>query len=130
MHSSSGIVGIGKINFIYVTSRTTCSIDIGFVVQVCSVGDRNRSAVIQIEPCVFSTGLDIRNAYHKRVLTFKIGTSMVYFRRIGDIIGNAIGFNDYTIESVISNAIGQGIMKGNRVLVIVIVSTVGACRAR
>ena len=45
-------------------------------------------------------------------------------RRIfGDIIGNFLGFNDYTIESVISNALGQGIIEANSVLIIVIVST-------
>ena len=95
---------------------------------MCSVGNRNSSAVIQIKPCVFGTGLNI-NVYHKRVLTFKIGSINGILRRIGDIIGVAIGFNDYTIEFVIfviSNAIGQGIMKDNRVLIIVIVSTVSA----
>ena len=100
---------------------------------MCSIGDRNSSAVIQIKPCVFGTGLNIRNVYHKRVLTFKIGSINGILQRIfGDIIGLAIGFNDYTIEVVIfviSNAIGQGIMKDNRVLIIVIVSTafVSAC---
>ena len=64
------------------------------------------------------------NFYHKRVLTFKIGNINVILRRIvGDIIGCAIGFNDYTIESVISNALGQGIIEANSVLIIVIVST-------
>ena len=70
------------------------------------------------------------NFYHKRVLTFKIGNINVILRRIvGDIIGCAIGFNDYTIESVISNALGQGIIEANSVLIIVIVSTafVSAC---
>ena len=56
----SGIVGILEINTILVfsSSRTACSIDSGFVVQVCSVGDRNSSAFIQI----WYTGLDILNA--------------------------------------------------------------------
>ena len=119
-----GIVGIGEINFIYVTSTTACSIDRGFFVQVCSIGDRNSSALIQIKPCY--TGLDIRNFYLKIVLTIKLVSINGILRRIGDSIGDVIGFNDYTIGSVISNALGQGIMKDNRVLIIVIVSTVSA----
>ena len=68
------------------------------------------------------------NFYHKRVLTFKIGNINVILRRIfGDIIGCAIGFNDYTIESVISNALGQGIIEANSVLIIVIVNMDIAC---
>ena len=91
---------------------------------MCSVGDCDRSAVIQIELWIFNTGFDIRNAYHKRVITFKMANINVILRRIfGDIIGVAIGINDYTIESVISNAIGQGIIEANSVLIIVIVST-------
>ena len=39
----------------------------------------------------------------------------------------AIGINDYTIEFVISNAIGQSIFEANSVRIIVIVSMVGAC---
>ena len=58
-------------------------------------------------------------------MTFKIGNINGILRRIaGDIIGIAIGFNDYLIDSVISNALGQSIIKNNSVLVIVIVSTV------
>ena len=91
---------------------------------MCSIGDRNSRAVIQIELWIFNTGFDIRNAYHKRVITFKMANINVILRRIfGDIIGVAIGINDYTIESVISNAIGQGIIEANSVLIIVIVST-------
>ena len=113
-----------QLYFDFVIGRETSSIDSGFVVQVCSIGDRNSSAGIQIEPWIFNTGFDIRNAYHKIVMTFKIGSINVILRRIaGDIIGNALGFNDYTIESVISNALGQGIIEQNSVLVIVIVST-------
>ena len=121
--ADSGIVGILEINTILVISTTAYSIDIGLFVQVCSIGDRNSRAFIQI----WYTGLDIRNAYHKIVITFKTAIINFILRRIvGDIIGNAIGFNDYTIGSVISNALGQGIMKDNRVLIIVIVSTVSA----
>ena len=91
---------------------------------MCSVGDRNRSAVIQIELWIFNTGFDIRNAYHKSVIIFKLAIiNFIHRRIVGDIIGVAIGINDYTIESVISNAIGQGIIEANSVLVIVIVST-------
>lgn len=58
------------------------------------------------------------------MITFKTAIINFILRSIvGDIIGNAIGFNDYTIESVISNALGQGIIEQNSVLVIVIVST-------
>ena len=122
-----GIVGILEINTIIVFSITACSIDIGRFVQVCSIGDRNRSAVIQIELWIFNTGFDIRNAYHKRVIIFKMAFINFILRRIaGDIIGVVIGINDYTIECVISNALGQGIIEQNSVLVIVIVSTVGA----
>ena len=39
----------------------------------------------------------------------------------------AIGINDYTIEFVISNALGQSIFEANSVRIIVIVSMVGAC---
>ena len=126
----SGVIRVLELYFVFVIGRATCSIDSGFVVQVCSIGDRNSSAVIQIEPWIFNTGFDIRNAYHKIVMTFKIGSINGILRRIaGDIIGNALGFNDYTIESVISNALGQGIIEQNSVLVIVIVSTaiVSAC---
>ena len=122
--ADSGIVGILEINTILVISTTAYSIDIGLFVQVCSIGDRNSSAVIQISNAV----LDIRNVYHKIVLTFKIVSINGILRRIfGDIIGRAIGFNDYTIESVISNAFGQSISEANSVIIIVIVSTVGAC---
>ena len=122
----SGVIRVLELYFVFVIGRATCRIDSGVVVQVCSIGDRNSSAVIQIEPC--STGLDIRNAYHKIVITFKTAIiNFIHRRIVGDIIGNAIGFNDYTIESVISNAIGQGIIEQNSVLFIVIVSTVGAC---
>ena len=60
--ADSGIVGILEINTILVISTTACNIDIGLFVQVCSIGDRNRSAVIQIEPCCICTFLDIINA--------------------------------------------------------------------
>ncbi len=42
-------------------------------------------------------------------------------------MGVVIGFNDYTIGSVISNALGQSIFEANSVRIIVIVSMVGAC---
>ena len=119
----SGVIRVLELYFVFVIGR---AIDSGIFVQVCSIGDRNSSAGIQIEPC--STGLDIRNAYHKIVITFKTAIiNFIHRRIVGDIIGNAIGFNDYTIESVISNAIGQGIIEQDSVLFIVIVSTVGAC---
>ena len=58
------------------------------------------------------------------MITFKTAIINFILRRIfGDIIDVAIGINDYTIESVISNAIGQGIIEQNSVLIIVIVST-------
>ena len=116
-----GVIRVLEPYAVFVIGR---SIDSGFVVQVCSVGDRNRSAVIQIEPCICNTGFDIRNAYHKIVITFKTAIINFILRRIfGDIIGLVIGFNDYTIESVISNALGQGIIEQNSVLIIEIVST-------
>lgn len=46
----SGVIRVLEPYAVFVIGRATCSIDSGFVVQVCSIGDRNSRAVIQIEP--------------------------------------------------------------------------------
>ena len=55
----AGVIRVLELYFVFVIGR---AIDSGIFVQVCSVGNRNSSAVIQIEPCCSCTGLDIINA--------------------------------------------------------------------
>ena len=87
---------------------------------MCSIGDRNSSAVIQIEP--WCTGLDILNAQCEILIG---SIRIIIFSRNGDI-GTAI-IDHNSIPAVKGNACRQSITKGNHVLVIVIVSTVGVC---
>ena len=65
----SGVIRVLEPYAVFVFGRATSSIDIGFVVQVCSIGDRNSSALIQIKP--FGTGLDIINAQFEELRTVR-----------------------------------------------------------
>ena len=93
------------------------SIDIGLFVQVCSIGDRNSRAFIQI----WYTGLDIINAQCDglRIVPFKC---IVTFSNL--LWSTAIAICDFhRIQFVKGNAVRQSISEANSVLFIVIVST-------
>ena len=116
--ADSGIVGILEKNTILVISsiRTACSIDSGIFVQVCSIGDRNSRAFIQI----WYTGLDIINAQ------FEGGLRIVRVKCIviDHLWSTAIAICDFhRIQFVKGNAVRQSISEANSVLFIVIVST-------